>query len=74
MAGQKGQPAGLRPVESVDSEDLLAENVKRLVRAVAENRLAPEPDEFTPYAFTVHPHAPGPATAETYGTTLQTIG
>ena len=53
MAGQKGQPAGLRPVESVDSEDLLAENVKRLVRAVAENRLAPEPDEFTPYAFTV---------------------
>ena len=53
MAGQKGQPAGLRPVESVDSEDLLAENVKRLVRAVAGNRLAPEPDEFTPYAFTV---------------------
>ena len=37
----------------LDSEDLLAENVKRLVRAVAENRLAPEPDEFTPYAFTV---------------------
>ena len=31
----------------LDSEDLLAENVKRLVRAVAENRLAPE------YAFTV---------------------
>ncbi|WP_418383906.1 hypothetical protein [Akkermansia sp.] len=38
---------------SLDSEGLLAENVKRLVRAVAENRLAPEPDEFTPYAFTV---------------------
>ena len=45
--------ARLKAQTDLDAEDLLAESVKRIVRAVAENRVAPEPDELTPYAFTV---------------------
>lgn len=45
--------ARLKALDDLDAEDLLAESVKRIIRAVADKRLKPEPDELTPYAFTV---------------------
>lgn len=43
----------LQSMGELEAEDLLAESIKQIIRAVADKRLNPTPGNLTPYAFTV---------------------
>ncbi len=48
--------ARLQASGDLDAEDLLAETIKQIARALADKRVSDSPDDLTPYAFTTIRH------------------
>ena len=46
----------LQASSDLDAEDLLAETIKQIARALADKRVSDSPDDLTPYAFTTIRH------------------